>query len=717
MNRVHQILSNHLPPFSSTNAVRWSLFLIGLAAILGLGIWFNRDPLFAPYDQKYAQNRYDFSQWTIAQSLRPIDDATLYQVAGYRLTSEWEYYTINPEVPPLGKYFYGWSIQLFGNPYLATIPLYLSAVTLFFLLAQLFFRKPSNSSANKTKPTDPTLLAMIATTLFAALPLLLGHLGDTLLDLPQLIGVFLFLLGIMYMGETPSVKTDRSKLSRPLLLGTVLAAIGLGWFVSVKIGFFAVALVGSAVIYLFRTRQLLWLIPVGIGAGVFYLLVYLPFFFTGGSIAEFLSSQKWMLAFYLEGNEATRQVYGTILPMLFAGMTIGWWEDASWSRVAEWTIFWPVLAASPLIAQAIPGIRHSLENNKRWFLLAYFLLMIASLAYVPLFTRYVILILPIGILFLTAILQKLPRWVWIGTIVLMILHIPFRLQPSFESTVSAIEYHLSSNTYQDLYAHLDPATKQEHPDRQEFWRERLTDLSQIPIRQQTTSVTIVDAPESIFDETGTIQIETIYETPMGNIRVFTPTAPVKRQPGGWKLEWDDSIILPEYDASATVQSSVVPGEYGRLLLPDGTVVSEAVDWAYYQVIPGQIEDEVAVRTQLMNLTGIPDMEVERLYKSNSITSIPQDIGFRLESAELVSEDELEPGIVQTTRKQRVAKVEGLTDQEQAAVEQFAQRSPGSLGSLDPIIGGTVVLQYPDGREIVIHEQEPQDGIDTVLDEE
>ncbi len=714
--------------------IRWTIFLGLIALIVGLGVYLNRDVFTSPYDLAYAQDRYDFSQWTIAQSLRPIDDATLYQVAGYRLTSQWEFYTINPEVPPLGKYFYGWSIQLFGNPYIVTIPLFLLAVGLFFLIARRIFttvplpktvkeaKKPLHPS--ETDSHRPLELAMLATVLFAAEPLLLSHLGETLLDLPQLIGAFLHMFGVLILASAGSWQMDR----RGWITGITLAGIGLGWFVSVKIGFFAVVLVGSAAVLLFLKKRLLTLVPIGALAGLTYLLVYLPFFITGGSIGEFLSSQKWMLSFYLEGNDSIDRVFGTVFTMIFAGWTIGWWEDAVWDRVEEWTIFWPLLTGGALITLALSLIpwkpvtslqkKLPIDRSTVLYLGSYLILILAALTVVPLFTRYLILLFPVVILLTTGLLALVPRQAWLIIVIGMLASVPIQLQPSLESTASAVQTHLSTNTFQDLYVHLDQKT-QDTTDRTMFWRERLEDISDLPIVDQTATVTITDAPIGLFADTARATIEIVFFTPLGEIRTITTDARFIRDGASWRLEWTDDILFLGYSPTAEISVETETGQFGSLLLPDGTVVSEGTDWPFFSVIPAQVDDDRAVMEQLDQLTAFGEFEVERMYKANSIATEPQDIGFLkiYQSKDSFEMNALQPGIVVGERPTRVIRTENITDDSLSddQLKRLEELLADNAQEINPTMAGSIVMILPDGSEEVLIESAGSDGEDVVIE--
>jgi hypothetical protein len=61
------------------------------------------------FDYTYFKDWYGHSQWQIPLSPRTMGDAELYQLSGLELVRGANPFSINPEVPPLVKYFYGLS--------------------------------------------------------------------------------------------------------------------------------------------------------------------------------------------------------------------------------------------------------------------------------------------------------------------------------------------------------------------------------------------------------------------------------------------------------------------------------------------------------------------------------------------------------------------------------------------------------------------------------
>src|SRR3990167_1727362 len=67
------------------------------------------------FDPNLYEKKYYKSQWSVPNSKNPISDEELYAYSGYKYLKGINPILISPEVPPLGKYLVGTSIQIFGN--------------------------------------------------------------------------------------------------------------------------------------------------------------------------------------------------------------------------------------------------------------------------------------------------------------------------------------------------------------------------------------------------------------------------------------------------------------------------------------------------------------------------------------------------------------------------------------------------------------------------
>ena len=122
-----------------TNSIFWLFVLIFSTTILATLI--HRAEIFIPTNRKAISLAYSQSQYVLGdEALQKIDDNTLYQYAAEAYLRGEDPTTINFEHPPLGKYLFGLSLQLFNQVLVINILLFAICLSLFaLLLKQLKF--------------------------------------------------------------------------------------------------------------------------------------------------------------------------------------------------------------------------------------------------------------------------------------------------------------------------------------------------------------------------------------------------------------------------------------------------------------------------------------------------------------------------------------------------------------------------------------------------
>ena len=133
-----------------------------------------------PFRKDFLYTLYYHSQWVDPESKYGIGDDGLYQVAGHTLATKHEFFTINPEMPPLAKYLYGYSILFFGNGEAAALLFFCAALICFYFVAKQLIQN--------------AILQITALIFFITDPLLFGQSFITLLDLPQLLFLLMHVL-------------------------------------------------------------------------------------------------------------------------------------------------------------------------------------------------------------------------------------------------------------------------------------------------------------------------------------------------------------------------------------------------------------------------------------------------------------------------------------------------------------------------------------------
>lgn len=361
--------------------------------LLALVLYYR--PIFTqPYDATYMRDRFDHSQWRIPQSSTPISDETLYQVAGHDLLTGGQFFDVNPEVPPLGKYLIGLSILIFNNPQVISIPLFILAVYLFYLNTRILLKRK--------------IFVQIATILFLLEPLIFSQISLSMLDLPLLICLLAHSWAVMKLIELKKHQLIPMTLrnTRVLLPYLTIAGVSLGAFIAIKIGFFAAPiLLADALIFLYIRRPA-YLLPILLLIPLTYLAVFTPYFLQGNSFDDFLTAQKWTVHFYLDSK--AEPIRGMVFITMLAGFIKGWHEGAQWVRVPEWNILWPIYALAILamlykLAKIYKKIfqRKAEKCQPILYLMTLTILLILACAVVPFFTRYLVLVLPYCIMILT----------------------------------------------------------------------------------------------------------------------------------------------------------------------------------------------------------------------------------------------------------------------------------------------------------------------------
>jgi predicted membrane-bound dolichyl-phosphate-mannose-protein mannosyltransferase len=335
----------------------WLLVLV-LFSHLALRIYSYRGEYSSRYDPDYWQDRYLRSQWVVSNSQESIGDDGLYAYAGWEYIHGRDPTTLNAEMPPLGKYFVGLSILIFGNQNLFALLSGLLVLWAFFRLNLIIFK-------NK-------FMALLPVVLFSFEPLFWQQLRAPYLDLLYLL--FLLLTFIFFLRQR-----------------FFLAALFLGLMAATKASASTFPLLGlTTVLYLvfrknwFLLKQWLFLLPISLAS---FALSYFRYFSLGHSLRQFLGVQKWILAFYQTGAKAP---LGSVWPMLATGKWSTWWSEPI--RVTEWQLTWPLLLIVSLVFLISNLVKKKFDHF--WLLTLWIFGYLLFLSFVPVWPRYLLVVLP-----------------------------------------------------------------------------------------------------------------------------------------------------------------------------------------------------------------------------------------------------------------------------------------------------------------------------------
>jgi len=635
-------------------------------------------------DKVYLKDLFEHSQWRLPLSNRIMSDEQLYQYAGSFLVAGGEMFSVNPEVPPLGKYLYGWTKLLTGNPYLLTPILYLLSLAGFYYLS----RKLSPSTQHQELSQ-----ALLITT--ALTPLLFTQLSQTMLDLPQLV----FLLShIFFLFQISNSTTQLRSLGLAIASGLSLGALA-----AIKIPILLPGLALLALFYLWRIKKLWLSIPLGITSGVIYLATYLSYFQTGHSLTEWFAAQKWMIQFY-------RQSRVEALPLLFPiAVLSGWyqnWSNDTWLRVSEWSLIWPLSFLGPgLVFLQLKAQKLKL-NLFAIYIIGLTLLQFAINLILPFWPRYYLLILPFallcGQLYLTSLSEKQRHRAVFGLLTLVVIEALLFIRPLTPNLGLAAENWHKGN-YQDLYHQLSPATQQQLS-RLEFHHR----LKKVEHALNTPQV-IITTPSAWPWQNQVLGTVTLtYPTPIGP---FTQTAPLRvvRQGPTWAIEWSWDIVLPGFTPESEVVFMPEAQQVGRVLTKDEVVLSETGEVLALWLTPQLITSPETLRLT-SEATGRDANELEAFAFVTALDSLTYPVGDLIKNeAAFISKLATTSGLTLNSHSGRV-----LTPfMTKRGISDWRGYTETEKPLLTGTLGGKVLLTT-NGHSTTLLEVAPQNGQDLSL---
>lgn len=303
-----------------------------------------------------------------------ISDAQLYAYAGYEYYHGKDPTLLNPEHPPLGKYLIGTSIALTGNEHVVLLAAGIAVLALLFWLVWL----ASSSLA----------AASLAVFLTATHTLFI----DQLIHGPQLdIFQLLFLLPLFI-----SLYFWAKKNALPALAA---AGVFFGLLLAVKTFFTSFLIFGAWLLafFLFQKKSLrssAWGFATVCTTGLaVFTLTYLRFFQLGGTPRSFLGVQKYIVMFYRQSGINPVPFLGNYLRLIFTGSWKFWSPGNPVTPYDQWTILWTFTFLAGLFV-TYRFIRRTPLKSKPLLsgLLIFSLVYNASLFFIPIFPRYLLLL-------------------------------------------------------------------------------------------------------------------------------------------------------------------------------------------------------------------------------------------------------------------------------------------------------------------------------------
>lgn len=566
-----------------------------LFVFLSVVVWANRANFFSPFDAEHWKDKYEHSQWNLPLSVRAIGDDGLYLYEGYRLTHGGDLTLLNAEVPPLGKYLIGISIALFHNGYIYGLLTNIGILTLIFLLTK--------------KLTDSPFLTWGTTLLLATDPLFSAQYAITMLDNLQSFWLLLF-LWFLYAKPYP-----------------LLAGIALGFFSETKFPILTLALLPIGAFYLWSVQKNIrpiWHLVTGLILG--YILPYVPYFFSGHTLLDWLKIQKWIVSFYLHsGLTPTR---GSAFANIFLGVYQNIYSRA-WLPSPQWTPVWTLMLGLSLMLLWRKKITP--KEYPALMLAALLLAILMFYSVIPFWTRYLVLLLPLWYLgaaiTLSHVSVKVQTTIIAVCVAINLFTATPQLFPTPEGTAKLFVYNWENSFFQDMYEDTSFATKRQW-DRTTFRAIGLTHVFQGEIEKVYINIAPVSWPR--FVSQITIPITVRYTTRhLGEFSVPSVLRLVSEQ-GKWRVNWTWSDYLPGLSDTTILHTEVVPAKRGSIIGSDKKPLAEDIPSFLVSITPQAVskdqEEEMFQTLEKLFAKKIQAVYMHQRVFGNSLSDTPIPIG-------------------------------------------------------------------------------------------
>lgn len=529
-----------------------------------LTIWANRATLKISFDPIYWQDKYEHSQWKLPLSLRTLGDDGLYLYEGYRLSRGDDPTTLNAEVPPLGKYLIGFTLKLFSKPaiygYIIT--------TLAVIIWTLFVRQITKS----------LIITLTFGLLFITDPLLTRQFTLTMLD-----SLHLLTLGCYFLALT----------IRSPGINSIFTGAALGLFSQTKAPILSPLLFILALYLIWsNTKNYRYLLIFTCSSLAFFLLPYLRYFLLDHNLFDWFKVQKWVINFYTGSQLAPNigSIWTTLITDNYQSLSSHKFIPSS-----EWSLSWPLITLSTFIAFFLftrDKLSYPKKHTKLILVLAYFLILTSLLyTFIPFWTRYLLLLLPIFYIFALYILTKLPQLIRLMIVATLIffnlLASKQILFPTPETYVKQIIYDLQNGHFQDIYEHLSADSKSTIT-QSDFHRLGLTLFNQAEIESVAIDIHSYawrhNSPQLI-----PLQI-TYYTRHLGpfseNINL-----PLVNEHNLWHISWDWNLLMSGLDKNKQLITQVDLAKRGSIIATDNTPSASDVPGFLVWVTPNKIEKQ------------------------------------------------------------------------------------------------------------------------------
>lgn len=665
-----------------------SLILSSLVAVVVI-----KGELEKPFDASILERRYDHSQWRIPLSTRIISDDQLYVVSGLRIVRGESLLQSSPEVPPLGKWLYGFAALSLRQPLWISIFVTVLGIGIWsLLLRQMGIKNWS---------------WLIGLSWAVSSPLWTGQAIQTMMDSIQVSLVLLHLSMLWFSDETlPHPKNRQTIQKTAIWIIIFMSGFFLGLAAATKFFVFLLPFAAADFWWLITTTKrplklrLLSLLVFTLGGGLGYVLPYAPFILHE-SLLGWMKLQWWMLSFY----RSSQQVHGWGMAVIThaTGWYRAWWAGAPWNFQSAWNPLWMSsllgLAGSVLLIMR----RRKITRKQLWLTLAMGGLWVLLLS-APFWPRYALLTLPFGLLLLLSFMQNMPkRLLFSGAALfsfLLSLHsLSWFLPPPTES-LQFLSSQWAQGNYEDAASFISVAQTQ--PDL--FFKH----IQEFETAMESTQSALLVTPERVafpWSNTTPVVISWSLDTPLGPMK-STSTSTLHRQGHWWRLDWPtewQGDFEPDNESKITVTTT----PDAVLRSSDGIILAETKTEPWLFLVPDLMNPGIEQLNQASQDTNIGAVQIERTLFVNTIGDTAQKIG-PLDTPEKVTYWKKQPGAI--IRELPVRRYhQNLTESGKQILVQWEREHTNVLGI--PAISYTQTIE---GKDQVLRSQTGQAGVNQRL---
>ncbi len=557
-------------------------------------LWVNQDAFTKSYDIAYWKDRVEHSQWELPASKRIIGDDGLYSYVGYKIALGEDLTVLNPETGPVGKYLLGYSILFFHTPAVTSFMLGLGILGLFYFLSQFFLKD--------------RFLSLLLTGILSFDPLFFSQFTGSWVDLPQLFFLLLFLVLFLY-----------GSLHKKQILYMFLTGISLGIFSDVKFPILTPILFLFVCISLSLSKKWQSLLSFIFGCSLGFLFPYMAYL-SHHSLKEFISLQKYIIAFYMKSHLPVHHfaIWQTLILGKFPDIVSG-----RLSKYQEWWIVLPIITLLGLGGSIWTICKKNISFSEG-FLVAYVIFTSIIFSFIPFYPRYVLLLFPI--LLLISAIWLIRIWKYIAVIDLLLAFLVGIITSMLYLTYSPVpiitnmSYNLSHGYFQDVYQEDITNTKELRISREEFQK-----IGQSAFQNgEIISIDIKIGSPQTTREGLEVPITELYQTRrLGNFQE-KKTILLSNQHGKWKVQWDWNLVFNKFSPGEKVVSDVIPGKRGAIKNLDGTISSSDTDGYLVSIIPSQINSalEPTMLHFFSQLSYMKPVGLQNAYLENPLPDSP-----------------------------------------------------------------------------------------------